>query len=300
MGKIAQLSPLLERNLEPLAGYLRTPGLIELCINKPGEVLLETADGWTRKRAPELDLKTLMHLARTLATESGQEFSDHVPMLSCFLPGYGYRVQVIAGAMTDSGFSLSIRAGAARTFPLESYMPKADAQRLEAAVRARKNILISGGTSTGKTTMLNSLLKFMDPEDRVITVEDTKELIVPNHNAVRILKSKTGTDIAAISYKDIINACMRLRPDRILMGELDVENTPPFLRLINTGHAGSMTTVHADSPREAIDAICMNAQLAGHSGPVERYATKALDIVVQLERVSRTKVRARAEYIKAA
>lgn len=294
--KVVKLSALLERNLEPLAGYLRTPGLIELCINRPGEVLLETTEGWQRKRAQELDIKTLKHLARTLATESGQEFSDHVPMLSCFLPGYGYRVQVIAGAITDTGFSLSIRAGAALVFPLDSYMPKAEAQRLEAAARARKNVLVSGGTSTGKTSMLNCLIRFIAVEDRIITIEDTKELIVANQNIVRLIKSKTGTDIAKVTYKDIINACMRLRPDRILMGELDIENTVPFLRLINTGHAGSMSTIHADSTKEAIDAICMNAQLAGLTGPVERYATQSLDVVVQLERVARNKITAKAEY----
>ncbi len=316
-GEPVRLSALLERNLEPLAPYLKTAGLVELCVNAPGEVMLETHDGWLHKRSPELDRKTLLHLARVLATASGQTFSEEVPLLSCFLPSYGYRVQIISGAMVDSGFAMAVRVGTARAFSLDSYFNKAadakvrphrpkarvvsigGAALLAAAVRQRKNILVSGGTGSGKTTLLNTLIRLIEPETRIITVEDTKELIVEQSNSVRILKSKTGTDVAKISYRDIINACMRLRPDRILVGELDVENTVPFLRLINTGHAGSMTTVHADSPAEAIDAICMNAQLAGLQGnaeAIERYARQSLDVVVQLERVSRSEFRANVEY----
>lgn len=309
--KLVELSALLERNLEPLVGYLRTPGLIELCINKPGEVWLETVGGWNRKRALELDIKTLKHLARTLATESGQEFSDHVPTLACFLPGYGYRVQIVSGALVDSGFAMAIRAGTARTFDLRSYFTAPiqtkgkkrekieivdGADKLRWAIETGKTIVVSGGTSTGKSSLLNGLLRLIPLDVRIITVEDTKELVVPHENSVRLLKSKTGTDIAKITHKDIINACMRLRPDRILVGELDVENTVPFLRLINTGHGGSMTTVHADSPKEAIDAICMNAQLAGLTGPVERYALQSINVIVQLERVARDKILAHVEY----
>ncbi len=322
------MSALLSQHLRPFEKYFKRADVVEVCINQPGEVWLETFAGWERKADSALSLTTLKGFASILATVSGQVYSMEVPMLSTSIPGYDFRIQIISGAMVESGFAAAIRVARARRFALESYFSPAaggkdaqakveaghlvvtdqasgneiqatlsDAERLHAAVVAGKNILVAGGTSSGKTTLLNSIIQLIPPHLRLITVEDSRELVVDLPNKVNILKSKTGTDVAKVTYKDIINACMRMRPDRILLGELDVENTMPFLRLLNTGHGGSMATIHADSPDEAFAAMVMNAQLAGLQGPVEEYARRALDVIVHLQRIDRQTFKATIKYL---
>lgn len=266
-------------------------------MNQPEEVRLETLQGWEVKPDKALTLERLRGLAQILATSSGQEFSVETPMLSTSIPGLGYRVQIVSGAMVASGFSMSIRVGRAQRYPLENYMEASEASKLVEAIRTGKNILVAGGTSSGKTTFMNSAIQHIPNEQRIITVEDSRELVVDQPNTVNMMKSKSGTDLAKVSYRDIINAILRMRPDRVLMGELDIENTVPFLRLLNTGHGGSMATIHADSPQEAFGAMVLNAQLAGLAGPVEDYARKALDVIVHLKRVDRRTFRASVDYL---
>lgn len=278
------MSALLQQYLKPLRRYLDKPGLIELSINKPGEVWIEGVEGWECRNDSALTETLLLDLSAALATASGQSFSASAPTLATALPGYGYRVQVVSGQMVSSGIALSIRAGTAKRFPLEGYMPAEEAERLAQAVKDRKNIIVCGGTGSGKTTFLNSLLTHVPAHERIGTIEDTQELIIDNPNRFALLKSKSGTDLGGVTYKTLINAMMRMRPDRIIMGELDIENTVPFLRLLNTGHGGSAATLHADSPEEAIDALVLNAQLDGlaNRDAVQEYATKALDVLVHV------------------
>lgn len=291
------ISPLLSQHIKPFEKYFKIKGLVELCINQPGEIWIETLDGWTTKKDDAFSLRNLNHFAEVLATSKGQKFSNHVPLLSTSLPGYGYRVQVVGGALVSSGFSLSIRVAQAQRFELTSYMSDSEALKLQKLIKDGKTILVAGGTSSGKTTLLNSMIRFIPNENRIITIEDTQELEIDQPNNIRILKSKTGTDIAQMTYKDIINSCMRMRPDRLLMGELDIDNTVPFLRLLNTGHAGCMATIHADGPEESIDAIVMNARLSGLVGPVEDYTRKAIDSILFIERKDRRTFEARMESI---
>jgi len=295
------MSALLKQHIKPLEKYFKRSDVVEICINEPGQVWLETLDGWEVKTDKELSLQKLNHLAATLATIKGQRFDDYTPFLATALPDYGYRIQVVGGGLSDSGMTISIRIAQARRFEIESYMSKSDAKELSSAIKAGKTVLIAGGTSSGKTTLLNSMIRYIPKESRLVVIEDTKELVVDQPNTIRWLKSKTGTDVSQVTYKDIINSAMRVRPDRILMGELDIDNTVPFLRLLNAGHGGSMATVHADGTKEAIDAIVMNAQLAGlQGGPdlVTQYAKRALDIVLFIKRKDRRTFEAKAEYIK--
>jgi type IV secretion system protein VirB11 len=291
-------SALLKQVIKPLEKYFKIKGLVELCINKPGEIWIETYEGWDVKKDPDLTLKNLNSLAGILATTKGQVFDTTIPLLATALPGYGYRVQVAGGGMVSSGFSMSIRISAASRFPVEDYFQDAEERdRVKDLITKGGNLLIAGGTSSGKTTLMNSLLQYIPQETRIVVIEDTEELVVDQPNNVRIVKSKSGTDIAKITYKDIINSCMRLRPDRLIMGELDIDNTLPFLRLLNTGHAGCMATVHADGAQEAIDAITMNAKLAGLTGPVEDYARKGISAVIFIRRIDRRTFRATLENI---
>ena len=289
------MSKLLENELRLLEPFLNTKNLIEVCINKPCEVWLETTDGWILKKAPALTIDALNGLLRVIANLSGQSFNDKNPILSTELPIYGYRLQALKGSCVDTGISIAIRAGNSRVFPLVTYCDKPTADRLIEYITQGKNILISGGTSTGKTTFLNSLIQYIPEDNRVITIENTKELNIPHENQVRLIKSKTSTDIAKISYANLIDSCMRLRPDRLLLGEIDVENTFTFLRILNTGHAGAMATLHANSSKEAIDALVMNAQLGGAGGNsdlVRSYALKGIDVIIQLSRPNRNTYKA--------
>lgn len=305
---------LLSRHLKPLEPFLKKPGVVEISINGPGGVWMETSKGWQYKEEKELTLANLNYLAEALATISGQSFSDEVPLLATHLPFYGFRFQALGGALVDSGFAASIRCGAAKTFPLEGYFSHSPAEDIQQenepenvvfegadelyhAIKTHKNILVSGGTGTGKTTFINSVIKHIDIDTRIITIEDTKELNLPHKNSLRILKSKTGTDTAKITYKDIINACMRMRPDRLILGEIDIENTVPFLRLLNTGHSGCLSSVHAENPDQAIDALVLNAELAGLQGNIRQYAMQSLDLIVHLKRDSKRNFSAEFKYL---
>jgi type IV secretion system protein VirB11 len=282
------LSALLYKNLEILAPYLKKKNIVEISINKPGEVWIETVgDGWKHIKDKNLTLNKLLSLAKILATESNQDFNDETPILSLSIPEYNYRLQVISGNAVDSGFALSIRVTSEVDIPLSSWFDKNTIETLKQQVDDRKTIIVSGGTGSGKTTLLNSILRLISNNDRIVTLEDSKELVIKQPNHIRLLKSKTGTDIAQLSYKDFINVIMRMRPDRILLGEIDVENTINFLRLINTGHNGSFATIHANTIDSAIEAIVLNCQLSGFKGSeqqVKSYAFKNIDVIIQAKR----------------
>ena len=157
---------------------------------------------------------------------------------------------------------------------------------LAAAVRARKNILVSGGTSTGKTTFLNALLREVPAEERLILIEDTPELYIRQPNAVGLLAARGKLGEAQVNANDLLAASLRMRPDRIILGELRGEEAFAFLRAINTGHPGSMTTVHADSPERAIEQIVLLTLQAGTQlgrDDVRHYIKSTVDIFVQLD-----------------
>lgn len=291
---------LIEKTLEPFAKYFKTKGLIEVIINKPCEVVLETREGWIVKKDPNLTLKNLTHMATLLASISGQKFDDENPLLATHIPEYGFRIQVLGGALVDSGFALSIRVGTSQVFPLDSYMEKTESDKLIQAIIDGKNMLIVGGTGSGKTTLINSMVTHINDNYRIVTIEDTKELIIPQENTTRIIKSKSGTDLASISYSDIINACVRIRPDRILVGEISIDNTMPFLRLLNTGHGGTMATIHANTADKGIDALVINAKLAdagGNDSDIRDYALSALDVLLFIHRDKDRKFKVECKYL---
>jgi type IV secretion system protein VirB11 len=296
------MSAILKQALKPLEKYLDQKDLVEICVNQPGEVWLEKTSGdWVLRKDDGLSLKNLKDIAHLLATYSGQEFSEKYPGLSCHIPEYGYRIQVVSGPTVESGIMFSIRVGTAKLFPLESYMDAATALQMQQWIEKGKNIIVSGGTSSGKTTFINSATRYIPKDCRVVIIEDVKELVQHNKNSVRFIKSKSGSDVAKVSYRDLINWTMRSRPDRIIVGELTTDNTAAFLRLLNTGHAGGMTSLHASSIEQAIDALEMNASLSGelHGDRVRDYALKSLDIIVQLHRQSRSKIEAEVKFFNA-
>lgn len=305
----------LRAYLAPFADYLARPEVTDIYVNAPGELWIETLQGGIeRHAAPALDATTLWRLARQIASLSHQGISREHPLLSATLPD-GSRVQVVAPPATRGPLAMAIRKHVSADLALHDYAAQgafadtrtgagdlpADDDRelaalqrkgdlpalLSAAVRARKNILIAGGTSTGKTTFLNALLREIPEVERLVLIEDTPELRLRHDNALGLLAVKGQLGEAQVTADDLLQASLRMRPDRIILGELRGHEAYTFLRAVNTGHPGSLTTIHADDPAGAIDQIAMLTLLGGMAiewDTIRRYAAKVIDYVVQLER----------------
>jgi type IV secretion system protein VirB11 len=304
----------LRSYLAPLASMLERADVTDIYVNRPGEVWVETTGGAIeRHEAPGLDEATLSRLARQIAALSHQGISREHPLLSATLPD-GARVQVVGPPATRGPLALAIRKHVSPDLALGDYVAsgafaetrhgdedisdidRALAMMLDAgdiagmlarAVRARKNILVSGGTSTGKTTFLNALIREIPAEERLILIEDTPELHLRHPNAVGLLAARSALGEARVSADDLLGASLRMRPDRIILGELRGEEAYAFLRAVNTGHPGSMTTVHADSAERAVEQIALLVLQTGTRltrDDVVHYVRSTVDVFVQLAR----------------
>lgn len=295
--------------LRPFEGWLDQPDVTELMVNRPGEIWIERAGRPAMERiaAPEVDETLLGRLAAQIARTTHQGVNRESPLLGAVLPG-GERVQMVGPPATRAGWALSIRRHLTLDRPLEAYdrpLPPSppqsrredeDAEAIRAqpvaflreAVRARRTILISGGTSSGKTTFLNALLKTVPAGERIVTVEDAPEIEVAQPNAVGLVAVKGALGEAKVTVEDLLQASLRLRPDRIIVGEIRGRETASFLRAINTGHPGSFTTVHANTPEGALEQIALMAMQSGLALSRDEtiaYARSLIDVVVQLGRI---------------
>ncbi|PSJ37589.1 P-type DNA transfer ATPase VirB11 [Allosphingosinicella deserti] len=305
----------LRSYLEPLSAILGRNDVTDVYVNRPGEVWVETTDGAIERfDAPELDDTMLWRLARQIAAMSHQGISREYPLLSATLPD-GARIQIVAppatrgpmalairkhletdlsladyvaaGALSDVSVQTGLHAGAGDEALREQLRSGDIAGMLAAAVRARKNILISGGTSTGKTTFLNALIREIPIEERLIFIEDTPELQLRHSNAIGLVASRSRLGEGEVSTNDLVAASLRMRPDRIILGELRGEEAYSFLRAVNTGHPGSMTTVHADSAERSVEQITLLVLQAGTRlgrDDVHFYVKRTIDVFVQLSR----------------
>ncbi len=305
----------LRSYLAPLAGMLARPDVTDIYVNRPGELWIETIGGAIeRHEASALDEATLARLARQIAALSNQGISREHPLLSATLPD-GARVQVVGPPATRGPLALAIRKHVSPDLGLADYvsagafaetrgrdsLKRSGADRalaaqlaagdiagmLAAAVRARRNILVSGGTSTGKTTFLNALLREIPPEERLILIEDTAELDARHDNVVGLLAARSTLGEAQVTANDLVAAALRMRPDRIILGELRGDEAFAFLRAVNTGHPGSMTSVHADSAETAVEQIVLLALQAGtqlNRDDVRHYVKSTVDVFVHLDR----------------
>ncbi|MBV8686597.1 MAG: P-type DNA transfer ATPase VirB11 [Alphaproteobacteria bacterium] len=305
----------LRAYLAPLTGMLARPDVTDIYVNKPGEIWVETtAGGIERHDAPSLDATMLSRLARQVAAMTHQGISREHPLLSATLPD-GARIQFVAPPATRGPMALAIRKHVETDLSLADYVASGalsetrtrsgqeqaaldralDAQlkagdvagMLASAVRARKNILISGGTSTGKTTFLNALIREIPAEERLILIEDTPELHLRHANGVGLVAARSRLGEGEVTANDLVAASLRMRPDRIILGELRGEEAYAFLRAVNTGHPGSMTTVHADSAERAIEQIALLVLQTGTRlgrDDVHFYVQRTVDVFVQLAR----------------
>jgi type IV secretion system protein VirB11 len=304
----------LESYLLPLKQILDEDGVNEISINRPGEVWVEKMGDMIRKELPSFDLEHLKSLSRLIAQATEQRLSEEEPLLSATLPN-GYRVQIVFPPACEQGcVVISIRKPSTLNWSLNDYekMGMFDSASvgerenkddliltkllelgrikdfIARAVLFKKNIIISGGTSTGKTTFTNAVIRAVPPEERLITVEDAREINLSSHqNRVHLIASKGGQGRSKVTTQDLIEACLRLRPERIIVGELRGAEAFSFLRAINTGHPGSVSTLHADTPRMAIEQLKMMVMQAGLGmtpSEIVSYIKNVIDIVIQLKR----------------
>jgi type IV secretion system protein VirB11 len=302
----------LDSLLAPLAPWLGRADVTDVYVNRPEELWIETLGGEIEAHScPALTEPVLMRLARQVAARSAQGISRAHPLLAATLPD-GSRVQVVAPPATRGPIVFAIRkhVAADRTLadyagdgsfedlrtgeviltaeaPLKQVDPRDAAAYLADAVRERHNILIAGGTSSGKTTFLNALLREIPRGERLILIEDTPELELTHRNSVGLLAARSELSETDLTAEDLLIAALRMRPDRIILGELRGREAFTFLRSVNTGHPGSMTTIHADSPQRAVEQLALLVLQSGAQlrwDDVLKYVRASIDVYVQLER----------------
>lgn len=248
--------PLMRQQLLSLRPYLTKKDIVEVRINQPKQVILTFNNG-SREivNDEDLSLHNLEMMSKVLANITGQTFSEKFPILSAKLPG-GHRVQIVAYDAVQTQFAMSIRIQQNRRFSMDDFniVPK-EQKLLQNAVETAKTILVSGGTGTGKTSLTNCLVNLIPLDERIITIEGVSELIIPHRDWVALTYSENETSASGVDAAGLLRASMRLCPDRILLGEIHPENAHIFANAINTGHDGSIATIHANSPKAAIVAI---------------------------------------------
>jgi type IV secretion system protein VirB11 len=295
----------LAAHLEPFAKWLADDAVTEIMVNQPGEVWLEAAGtkGMVRHEAPEIGDRLIERLAQQLARETHQGINRERPILSAVLPG-GARAQIVAPPATRRHWALAIRRHRLVDVPLDAYdhgaLPKLAEPKwrkadpaadpvgfLREAVAQHATVLISGGTSSGKTTFLNALLREVPAHERIVLVEDTPEIRLSHANGLGLVAVKGEMGEAKLSTDDLLQASLRMRPDRIVLGEMRGHEAVSFLRAINTGHPGSFSTIHANSPHGALEQLALMVMQAGLGLSREEtiaYAKSVVDVVVQLDR----------------
>ncbi|EJF78990.1 P-type DNA transfer ATPase VirB11 [Bartonella doshiae] len=314
--------------LEPISAFLKDDSLFEIVINRPYQVMTEGVEGWKTIDTPSLSFNELMGIAKVVASYSKQSISEKNPILSATLPG-NERIQiVIPPAVEKDTISMTIRKPSSRNFSLEdlankgifsvceqisftplknyhtrlnelkstehnlttAYYHKDFVSFLNQAVQLQKNILIAGKTGSGKTTLSKALIAKIPPDERIITIEDTPELVVPQHNCVSMIYSKDGHGLSSVGPKELLESALRMRPDRILLQELRDGTAFYYIRNVNSGHPGSITTVHASTALSAFEQMTLLVKESEGGSDLERDDIRGLlismiDIIVQCKRI---------------
>ena len=279
---------LLNKNLEPFREIIENLNYKEIAITKPCHLNIETLGGeWIHIEDKRFTIEYLHGLSRLLAIKEGKRFNEENPILSATIDNK-HRVNVIYGKQTNHDIAVTIRLKRNSNYDINNFTISPEEKlRLIALVKQRKNILISGGTGTGKTTLLNSLVKFIPSGERIITIENVQEIEIDstlhrNHDALIYLEDNSE------KIANLLNASLRMRPDRIIIGELRSENSYLFLRAANTGHEGTLSTIHSNTPQGAIDALIHNiksiSKIAHDELKLREEIERNIDAVIQLKR----------------
>jgi len=304
----------LDLTLRALRPLLADPAVTEVCINRPAEAFVETRGGWRRHCLPFADFDWCRRLAKLVANSTRQRIDESCPLLSASLPS-GERIQVVLPPATTMGcVAITIRRpsdevwsiqelahrGVFRaTRPASEALDETEAELLRLlaaaeyeafmrlAVRGRKNIVVSGATGSGKTTWTKALIREIPGDERLVTIEDAQELVLDRHpNHVRLFYSKDDQGLARVTPKQLLESCLRMKPDRILLAELRAEEAFEYLRNVNSGHPGSITSVHATSAELAFEQLVLLVKQSQGGRELARRDIKSLlyllvDVVIQ-------------------
>jgi pilus assembly protein CpaF len=278
--------------LGPIDPLLRDRGVTEVIANGPGRVYTERGGRLVREPVAFRDDEHLRQVIDRVVSSVGRRVDESSPMVDARLSD-GSRVNAVLPPVALDGPLLTIRKFARAPFRVEDLvaagsLTTAQADMLERCVRGRLNVVVSGGTGTGKTTLLNALAGFIDPAERIVTVEDAAELRLPQPHVARLESRPPNVEgRGEVTLRALVRNALRMRPDRIVVGEVRGGEALDMLQAMNTGHDGSLTTVHASSPADAVRRIETMALMAGLDLPhvaVREQVASAVDVIVHLLR----------------
>jgi pilus assembly protein CpaF len=277
----------------PLEMLLKDPTISDILINGPYKIYVERRGKMEKSDVKFRDNEHLMQIIDRIVSKVGRRVDETSPMVDARLPD-GSRFNAIIPPLALDGASVSIRRFGSNPLKLEdllnykAFTPEM-AMLMEAAIKARLNIVISGGTGSGKTTLLNTLSSFIPHEERVITIEDAAELQLQQEHVVRLeTRPPNIENKGAVSTRDLVRNALRMRPERIIIGECRGPESLDMLQAMNTGHAGSMTTLHANTPRDAQARLETMIMMAGLDLPIKamrQQISSAVDLVIQANRL---------------
>jgi pilus assembly protein CpaF len=277
----------------PIESLLRDPSVSEVMVNGPGLVYVERFGRLERADVEFDDEAHLRRIIDRICSRVGRRVDEASPMVDARLPD-GSRVNAVVPPVALDGSSLTVRKFATSPLTVEDLirfgtLSRATADFLEACVRGRRNIVVSGGTGSGKTTMLNLLSGFVPYDERIVTIEDAAELQLRQEHVVRLeSRPKNSEGRGAISTRDLVKNALRMRPDRIVVGEVRDAAALDMLQAMNTGHDGSLTTLHANAPRDAIARMETMVLMGGMDLPVRAIRDQiaaAVDVILQVSRL---------------
>ncbi len=277
--------------LRPIEYLIKDQGVSEIMINGPASVFVERQGRVELVPGVSISEKSLQVAVRNIARALGDEINEEKPILDSRLPD-GSRVAAVFPPCSVRGTTLTIRKFQSKSFTcaelvrIDSLTDELLAV-LKEAVGTHKNILISGGTGTGKTTLLNALAAFIQDDERVVLIEDTAEIQIDAPNMVRFEARREQPGIAAVTIRDLLKATLRHRPDRILLGEVRGGEAFDLLQALNTGHSGTLSTIHANSAQQAVSRFTSCVLQSGVELPyvaVRRNIADALHFLLHIQR----------------
>jgi pilus assembly protein CpaF len=280
--------------LGPLEPLLQDPEISDIMVNGAGKVYIEKQGKIHRTEVTFKDDDHLMTIIERIVSKVGRRVDESTPLVDARLPD-GSRVNVIIPPLALDGPALSIRRFGIDPLKMENLVANRSlteemAKVFDAMVRARLNILVSGGTGAGKTTLLNILSSSVPDDERIVTIEDSAELILQQEHVVRLETRPANIEgKGTVSQRDLVRNALRMRPDRIILGEVRGGEALDMLQAMNTGHDGSISTVHANSPRDALARIETMVLMAGFELPpkaIREQVSSALNVIIQVARLS--------------
>jgi pilus assembly protein CpaF len=277
----------------PLEPFLRDDTVTEVMVNASDKIFIERAGKLERTNAAFADSAHLLRIIDKIVSQVGRRIDESSPMVDARLPD-GSRVNAIIPPLSLQGPTLTIRKFSRDPFTMddlinfESITPKA-AHFLSACVRGKLNVLISGGTGTGKTTTLNALSAYVPGSERIVTIEDAAELQLQQEHVITLEARPPNIEgKGEVRIRELVRNALRMRPDRIIVGEVRGPETLDMLQAMNTGHEGSLTTIHANSPRDALSRVETLVMTAGVELPlraIREQIASAFDLLIQINRL---------------